>query len=154
MVEAGRNFGNLEPVEPQPSLKPFFSEDEVTVINRLIAGIPCKEPNLWSARANLKQRYLDGSGREPLLLAVAEAVACGLVNFDNLLEKPAEPLSERQEQIWKLLGQGYFCQKIAETLKTSYESIDSSSHFLFCRLGVANRFGAVAMRVKMEQTEN
>lgn len=154
MVEAGRNFGNLEPVEPQRSLTPFFSEDDVTVINRLIAGIPCKEPNLQSARANLKQRYLDGSGRDPLLLAVAEAAACGLVNFDNLLEKPVEPLSERQEQIWKLLGQGYFCQKIAKTLETSSSSIDSSSYFLFCRLGVANKFGAVATRIKMEQAEN
>lgn len=138
-----------EGIRPQP-----FSEAEMSVIENLIAGIPCKGPDWRIAKANLKQRYQDGSERVPLLLAVADAASCGLVNFDNLPEKPAKELSERHQEIWKFLRQGYAYPQIAEILKTSSSSINSSSYFLFCSLGVSNRFGAVAMRVKIEQRQS
>ena len=130
-----------------------FSESELAFIESKIAGEHRKGSDWLSAMKSLKQRYKNTPDIDPYSLAVTDAASCGLVNLDNLLDAPVETPTERQNDIWKLLRQGYTYQKIAEILETTRDSIISSVDSLNCKLGVENRYGAIAMMIKMEQRQ-
>lgn len=101
-------------------------------------------------RTELKERFKGDSGGGGLLRAAFFAAQSGLINLDNLPEKPTYTLTLADEKVWQLLAKGYARAGIAKILESKSRAVDSSLNRLYNKLGVDNRYAACAMWVKVK----
>lgn len=97
------------------------------------------DPNFAPYHAHIAV-MLDWMQRAPWQPAVATALSPGAA----LAEPFAQPLSERERQILRLLASGQSNQELADTLVLSLSTVKWYTHQIYSKLGVRNRRAAVA----------
>lgn len=93
---------------------------------------------------------LESLGETPTFYrAIVLAVVAGLVNVDDLPDKPTEKLTEREQEILLLRLEGLRTQEIREKLVISQKTLKNHFTEIKRKLGVNNQFALVAAAAKL-----
>jgi predicted ATPase/DNA-binding CsgD family transcriptional regulator len=138
------------------------AEDALHEVLGLTAGVMARSlvPKLALVRERLQVRGLDGAFQEGRSLTSEEISDLALSVLENLLQPPPHPvrgekeripessLSEREQQVLRLVAEGLTSKQIGDRLFLSPRTIDHHLTSIFNKLGVDNRAQAVAIATR------
>ena len=95
-------------------------------------------------------RAIIAAGRGEIVLppSIATQALLALARGEPLEASPIEPLTEREVDVLRLLGQGLTNKDIAQTLILSVRTVDAHLRSIFAKLGVRSRTEAALWVVK------
>ena len=95
-------------------------------------------------------RAIIAAGRAELVLppSIATQVLLALARGESIESGPIEPLTDREVDVLRLLGQGLTNKDIAQTLILSVRTVDAHLRSIFAKLGVHSRTEAALWMVK------